>query len=123
MRLALLLYFSNFAFNKVEEQLRRPFHFVFDLDQARQFEDAGKTLPIKESEIEEVNIAGSFNGWANPNFLESRLEDLASEGEILIGPETYDKVKEIVEVRALSPRAVKGKAEEIRIYVVTGMKG
>ena len=48
----------------------------------------------------------------------SRLESLAEPNQILIGEETYRRVKGRVEIRRVGPRKVKGKAADIMVYEV-----
>ncbi len=51
----------------------------------------------------------------------SRLVSLAKPGEIIISDTTYQKVKGRIEAVQLPPVRVKGKAEEQRVYEVTGL--
>jgi class 3 adenylate cyclase/tetratricopeptide (TPR) repeat protein len=46
----------------------------------------------------------------------ARLEQAASPGEVLLGDATYELVARFVDVEALPPLAVKGKAEALRAY-------
>jgi len=52
--------------------------------------------------------------------LAARMEQLASPGSILLGPATLDLVEGFVEVRSLGPVPVKGLAEAVEIYELTG---
>jgi len=48
----------------------------------------------------------------------SRLESIAQPGQILIGEETYQRVKGFFSINAIGFRSVKGKASEIMVYEV-----
>lgn len=50
--------------------------------------------------------------------LAARLEQRANAGEILISETTYEKVKEIFDMQALSPEKVKGKDKPVQMYRV-----
>ena len=52
----------------------------------------------------------------------SRLYNVAKGGEIIISETTYDECKDIVDVDALEPVAVKGKSRPIGIYNVRSLK-
>ena len=48
----------------------------------------------------------------------SRLESIAEPNQILIGEETYHRVKDKFIIRSVGPRKVKGKAAEIMVHEV-----
>lgn len=48
----------------------------------------------------------------------SRLQSFAEKGQVLISAATYEQVKEWVEVRALEPVRLKGKAEPMQVFQV-----
>jgi adenylate cyclase len=52
----------------------------------------------------------------------SRLVNVASSGDIIISEDTYRHVAGRVEAQQLPPVKVKGKAEELKVYRVTGLK-
>jgi adenylate cyclase len=52
----------------------------------------------------------------------SRLVNIAGSGEIIISEHTYRYVAGRVEATALPPVKVKGKAEELKVYRVTGLR-
>ena len=52
----------------------------------------------------------------------SRLVNVASSGEIIVSESTFNLVKGRVEAIALPPVKVKGKAEELKVYRVTGLR-
>jgi adenylate cyclase len=54
--------------------------------------------------------------------LASRLCSGAPGGEIWIGPETYNQVKDYIEAEQLPPQSFKGKSQPITPYKVTGLK-
>lgn len=54
--------------------------------------------------------------------LAARLYAAAKGGQILISQATYEEVKDLVEVAALEPIMVKGKAQPVAIYEITGLK-
>jgi adenylate cyclase len=54
--------------------------------------------------------------------LASRICGGAPGGEIVIGPETYRQVKDLIEVEALEPQMFKGKTQPVPVFRVTGMK-
>ena len=53
----------------------------------------------------------------------ARLEQAAAPGEILLGRETYRLVRDAVEVEALDPLELKGKAEGVRSYRLLAVSG
>ena len=53
----------------------------------------------------------------------ARLQQLASEGEILLGERTFQLVKGAVQAEALAPIQAKGKAEPIRAWRLLGGAG
>jgi class 3 adenylate cyclase/tetratricopeptide (TPR) repeat protein len=53
--------------------------------------------------------------------LAKRLEEAAAPGEILIGAETHRLVRDAVEVVALEPQALKGKAEAVASWRLVGL--
>ncbi|MDD5094257.1 MAG: adenylate/guanylate cyclase domain-containing protein [Dehalococcoidia bacterium] len=52
--------------------------------------------------------------------LASRICSVAPGGEVWIGPDTYQQAKEFLEVEAKAPQTLKGKAERVTLYHVTG---
>ena len=54
--------------------------------------------------------------------LASRLCSGAPGGEVWIGPETYNQVKDYIEAEQLPPQSFKGKSQPITPYKVTGLK-
>ena len=52
----------------------------------------------------------------------SRLVNVASSGEIIISEDTYKHVAGRVEATQLPPVKVKGKADELKVYRVTGLR-
>jgi adenylate cyclase len=52
----------------------------------------------------------------------SRLVNVASSGEIIISEDTYKHVAGRVEAAALPPVKVKGKAEELKVFRITGLR-
>jgi adenylate cyclase len=52
----------------------------------------------------------------------SRLVNVASPGEIIVSESTYKTIVGRVEATALPPVKVKGKAEELKVYRVTGLR-
>jgi len=52
----------------------------------------------------------------------SRLVNIASPGEIILSESTYRYVRDRVDAAALPPVKVKGKAEELRVFRVAGLK-
>ncbi len=52
----------------------------------------------------------------------SRLVNVASSGEIIISEDTYKLVAGRIEATQLPPVKVKGKAEELKVYRVTGLR-
>ncbi|MBX3158588.1 MAG: FHA domain-containing protein [Deltaproteobacteria bacterium] len=52
----------------------------------------------------------------------SRLVNVAGSGEIIISEDTYKHVTGRIEATALPPVKVKGKAEELKVYRVTGLR-
>ena len=52
----------------------------------------------------------------------ARLESKAQPDEILISPKLYERVKERVIAEQVGEMALKGKAEAMLVYRVTGLK-
>jgi len=52
----------------------------------------------------------------------SRLVNVASSGEIIVSEDTYRHIKGRVEATALPPVKVKGKADELKVYRITGLR-
>jgi adenylate cyclase len=52
----------------------------------------------------------------------SRLVNLASSGEIIISEDTYRQVAGRIDATALQPVKVKGKADELKVFRVTGLR-
>jgi adenylate cyclase len=52
----------------------------------------------------------------------SRLNRLAGPGEIIITKSVYDQTKQIVDVKALPPQSIKGKAEIVEVFQVLGLQ-
>lgn len=52
----------------------------------------------------------------------ARLCDVADPGQVLIGEQTYDAIKDIVEARSAGTPTLKGKSELVNVYEVTGIK-
>jgi adenylate cyclase len=50
----------------------------------------------------------------------SRLETIAEPNQILIGEETYNRVKDKFKTREVGLRKLKGKTQDIRVYEVLG---
>jgi len=55
--------------------------------------------------------------------LASRICGVAPGGDVLIGPETYLLVKEMLNAEPQPPLMFKGKSQPIVVYKVTGMSG
>jgi len=54
--------------------------------------------------------------------LASRLQAVAEGGQIFISQSTFEEVKDKIEVKSLEPIKVKGKAEFVTVYEVSGLK-
>ncbi len=54
--------------------------------------------------------------------LAARLEDISERGQVLAGPDTYRLTAPLFEFEALAPVSVKGKAEPVAVYRLTGAK-
>jgi adenylate cyclase len=52
----------------------------------------------------------------------SRLVNVAGSGEIIVSEDTYRQLSGRVEATALPPVKVKGKAEELKVYRITGLR-
>jgi len=52
----------------------------------------------------------------------SRLVNVASSGEIIVSEDTYNKIAGRVEATQLPPVKVKGKADELKVYRITGLR-
>ncbi|MCD6554249.1 MAG: response regulator [Anaerolineae bacterium] len=54
--------------------------------------------------------------------LAKRLEESAQGGQVLIGANSYQHVRDLVVVRSLPPLTVKGREEPVAVYEVLGLK-
>ena len=63
-----------------------------------------------------------YTVMGDPVNIASRLEDIASANQILIGEETYKHVKDRFKINKVGARKFKGKSEEIIVYEVVGEK-
>ncbi len=71
----------------------------------------------------EVDVEKGTHGVAGDTInLASRLSGLATEGEILVGPDTYRQAEGYFKFESLGPTAVKGKAKPIRVHKVLSTK-
>jgi adenylate cyclase len=52
----------------------------------------------------------------------SRLVNVAGSGEIIVSEDTYGHIRGRVEATALPPVKVKGKADELKVYRITGLR-
>ena len=67
----------------------------------------------------EVNLARGTHGIAGEAInLASRLSNLAKQGEILVGPETYIQTEAYFNFESLGPVKLKGKSESVHVYQV-----
>jgi class 3 adenylate cyclase len=71
---------------------------------------------IGSAEMRSFNVVGDAINVA------SRLETSAEVGQVVISEETYRSIGDRVEVTALGPIALKGKAEPIVAYRLDGIK-
>jgi predicted ATPase/class 3 adenylate cyclase len=71
----------------------------------------------------EVDIEKKTHGVAGDTInVASRLSNLAKEGEILVGPDTYRQAEGHFTFQTLVPITVKGKAEPIKVHKVISIK-
>ena len=52
----------------------------------------------------------------------SRLCSIARAGEVIVSEHTWDRVREYFEAQPLPPAKLKGKAQPLRIYSITGVR-
>jgi len=52
--------------------------------------------------------------------LASRICSVAPGGQVLIGPETYQRLRDIIEIEELGPQAFKGKGKPVPVYRIKG---
>jgi adenylate cyclase len=50
----------------------------------------------------------------------SRLESIAEPNQILIGEETYNRIKDKIKTREIGLRKLKGKSRDLKVYEVLG---
>ncbi len=70
----------------------------------------------------QVGSTHEFTAMGDAVNLASRLEHAAPLDGILISHEVYRHVRGVFDVQALDPLTVRGKAEPVQVYVVTGAK-
>ncbi len=76
---------------------------------ALRFRTGVNTGPVLAGEGENMAIGDAVN-------VAARLEQAAAPGEIVLGPETLELVRDAVEVEALEPLELKGKSEPIAAF-------
>jgi class 3 adenylate cyclase len=64
----------------------------------------------------------NFTAIGDTANLASRLETSAQEGQVVIGPATYELLHDVAVVQPLGPLQVKGKEAPIEAYVLTGLR-
>ena len=64
----------------------------------------------------------NFTAIGDTTNLAARLETSAEVGQVVIGAETYDQIRDVAEVRRLDPLELKGKSEPVEAYVLTGLR-
>jgi class 3 adenylate cyclase len=64
----------------------------------------------------------NFTAIGDTTNLAARLETSAEEGTIVIGGTTYALIGDVAEVEPMPPLQVKGKAEPVEAYVLTGLR-
>lgn len=84
---------------RIAEELGLALRFRTGLNTGLVFTDEGRTLAMGDA----VNVA-------------ARLEQVARPGEILLGSETLRLVRDAVDVEALEPLTLKGKAEPVQAF-------
>ena len=68
-----------------------------------------------EKRLEYTAISDSVN-------TAKRIQENSSRNQILISAEAYERVKDLVEVKPVTPMTVKGKAQPLGVYEVMGLK-
>ncbi len=63
-----------------------------------------------------------YTAIGDPVNTASRLCNVAQVDQVIVSDFTYQKIKDHIEATELPPQRVKGKAQELRIYSVTGVK-
>jgi adenylate cyclase len=63
-----------------------------------------------------------YTAIGDPMNVASRLVDVANAGEIILSEHTYRAVADRVAAEALPPVRVKGKADELKVHRVLGMR-
>ncbi|MBP8980466.1 MAG: response regulator [Syntrophobacterales bacterium] len=63
-----------------------------------------------------------YTAFGSPVNIASRLEHLAREGQILICEQTYEQVRELVEVEEMGAVNLKGMGRQVAVFNVTGPK-
>ncbi len=53
----------------------------------------------------------------------ARLQQAAAPGEIVLGGDTFDLVRDAIDATALEPKSLKGKAADVRAYRLVGITG
>jgi class 3 adenylate cyclase len=64
----------------------------------------------------------NFTAIGDTANLASRLETSAEEGQVVIGPRTYELIRDLAVVRPLGPLQVKGKEAPVDAYVLTALR-
>lgn len=76
-----------------------------------------------------VVIAGGIGSLGRQHYsvigdavnLAARLQDLASNGEILVGPETQRMTAHVFDFAALGEKAIKGRSEQVAVFKLRGL--
>jgi class 3 adenylate cyclase len=64
----------------------------------------------------------NFTAIGDTANLASRLETSAQAGQVVIGPATYELLRDVAVVQSLGPLQVKGKEAAVEAYVLTGLR-
>jgi class 3 adenylate cyclase len=64
----------------------------------------------------------NFSAIGDTTNLAARLQTFAPVGSVVIGPRTYELIRDVADVRSLGTPELKGKSEAVQVYELVGLR-